>query len=172
MDSSEEVRYLILAAQREGNRILGDMLRPLGLSPSQAEVLRVLADLGPLALVDLGARLVCENGSPSRLVDGLVTAGLVERIPSAEDRRRVRLSLTRDGTKKARAVQRTEAELHELIGKVISAKDRVLVKGVLWDLVSGLPAGDALRLRIKSRPSAESPEGLSPASRPSGRRMG
>jgi DNA-binding MarR family transcriptional regulator len=157
MDSSEEVRYLILAAQREGNRILGDLLRPLGLSPSQAEVLRVLADHGPLALVDLGARLVCENGSPSRLVDGLVTAGLVERIASAEDRRRVRLSLTREGTKRAGAVQRTEAELHELIGNVLSANDRVLAKRVLWALVSGLPAGDALALRIKSRPSAESP---------------
>jgi len=36
--------------QREGNRLLAAELRPLGVTPSQAEVLRVLGDHGPLTL--------------------------------------------------------------------------------------------------------------------------
>jgi len=36
---------------------------------------------------------VCETGSPSRLVDGLVKAGLVERIASSKDQRKVSLTL-------------------------------------------------------------------------------
>ena len=76
MQPIEELRYLILAAQREGNRLFADVLRPLHLTPSQAEVLRVLQDHEPLSLIALGDLLVCETGSPSRLVQGLVFAVL------------------------------------------------------------------------------------------------
>src|SRR5215831_19475198 len=93
MQPVEELRYLILAAQREGNRILAEALRPLGLTPSQAEALRVLQDHEPLSLIALGDLLVCETGSPSRLVQGLVEDGLVERVPSTTDKRMVTLTL-------------------------------------------------------------------------------
>src|SRR5215470_18270697 len=97
----EEYRYLILAAQREGNRLLADALRPLHLTPSQAEALRVLQEHEPLSLIALGDMLVCETGSPSRLVQGLVEDGLVERIPSSTDKRMVTLTLTKLGREMA-----------------------------------------------------------------------
>jgi hypothetical protein len=61
MKVAEELRYLILAIQREGNRLLAAELRPLGVTPSQAEVLRVLRDHGPLTLSALGGLLVAEE---------------------------------------------------------------------------------------------------------------
>src|SRR5262245_41840403 len=97
MQPIEELRYLILAAQREGHRLLAEPLRPLGLTPSQAEVLHVLEDHEPLSLIALGDLLVSETGSPSRLVQGLVEDGLVERLPSAADKRMVTLTLTDRG---------------------------------------------------------------------------
>jgi len=148
----EELRYLILAAQREGNRILGDLLRPAGLTPSQAEVLRVLAEHGPMALMDLGARLVCENGSPSRLVDELVAAGLVARAPAADDRRRVRLSLTSTGRDSAQLAHTVEQQLHDLIAGLIPPQDLEVANRVLWRLVTGRPAGEALATRIADTP--------------------
>jgi hypothetical protein len=45
----EEAALLILAAQREGHRLMASALRPLGVTPAQAEVLQVLADRQPLA---------------------------------------------------------------------------------------------------------------------------
>ena len=69
MRAVEELRYLILAAQREGNRLLAQGLRALGLTPSQAEVLRILSDHQPLTLSALGGLLVCDSGqSPSCLL--------------------------------------------------------------------------------------------------------
>jgi hypothetical protein len=50
MNSIEELRYLILATQREGDRLLSAALEPIGLTTSQAEVLRVLYDYAPLSL--------------------------------------------------------------------------------------------------------------------------
>src|SRR5215468_862851 len=109
MQPVEELRYLILAAQREGNRLLAEALRPLRLTPSQAEALRVLQDHEPLSLIALGDLLVCETGSPSRLVQGLVEAGLVERSPSPTDKRMVTLTLTTLGRERATTVGGLEA---------------------------------------------------------------
>ena len=58
MRDAERLRYLVLAAQREGNRMLTEQLRSLGVTPSQAEGLRVLADRGPLSLKQVGELLV------------------------------------------------------------------------------------------------------------------
>jgi MarR family transcriptional regulator, organic hydroperoxide resistance regulator len=152
MTAAEVFRYLILAAQREGNRLLGDLLKPHGLTPSQAEVLRVLADERRLSLQELGQRLVCETGSPSRLVDGLVKAGYVDRVTTATDRRRVELTLTPSGKRAARRVATVEHELHELIAASIPPDTLEIVNTTLWQLVADRPAGQALALRTTPPP--------------------
>jgi DNA-binding MarR family transcriptional regulator len=147
MNPAEELRYLILGAQREGNRILSDALRPHGLTPSQAEAVRVLGERGPLALLELGRLLVCETGSPSRLVDGLVRAGLVERVDDPADRRRVTLTLTPAGRSAALHVAQAERQLHELLEAVVPPRQLATTIDVLRTLVAGRPAGDALERR-------------------------
>jgi MarR family transcriptional regulator, organic hydroperoxide resistance regulator len=145
---AEELRYLVLAAQREGNRAFARRLRPLGLTPSQAEVLRLLDERQPLSLTGLGELLVCESGTnPSRLVDRLVTTGLVRRDVAEHDRRNVELSLTDDGRTAAGRVAEVEAELYQFIDGALGDRDPSPVTGFLWALVAGRPAGDALRRR-------------------------
>ena len=68
MEEAEEIRYLFLAVQREGNRYFAERLSRLALTPAQAEVLRVLQDHQPLSLLGLGELLVCESRSPSRRI--------------------------------------------------------------------------------------------------------
>src|SRR5215216_2330642 len=93
MGPIEELRYLVLGAQREGARTLAELLRPAGFTAAQAEVIAVLRDAGrPLTLREVGERLVCESGSPSRLVASVVAAGLIERRERPSDRRAVELS--------------------------------------------------------------------------------
>jgi MarR family transcriptional regulator, organic hydroperoxide resistance regulator len=147
MNEAEELRYLVLAAQREGNRMLAKGLRSLGLTPSQAEVLRVLQDHQPLSLMELGGLLVCETGSPSRLVSGLVDAGLVERTPSEADRRMVTLSLTREGEEAASGVAEVEAALHSMISEAFDGDELSGTIAALQRLVAGRPAGEALARR-------------------------
>ncbi len=148
MDAVEEVRYLVLAAQREGNRMLAAALRPLGVTPAQGEVLRLLAERQPLTLSGLGALLVCESGgNPSRLVDRLVAAGLVRREEGAEDRRQVQLTLTPAGHRTARGATEAEAELNARIAKATAGHDLDAVLGFLRALVGDQGAGQALARR-------------------------
>jgi MarR family transcriptional regulator, organic hydroperoxide resistance regulator len=142
-----ELRYLVLAAQRDGNRLLAEALRPLGLTSAQAEVLGVLAARAPLSLHALGERLVCETGSPSRLVASMVRAGWLERRPAPDDARRIGLSLTPTGAALAAQAAAVEAEFLAELGELLGDAPLAALNAALWRLVARLPSGKALRLR-------------------------
>jgi DNA-binding MarR family transcriptional regulator len=146
---AELLHYLVLAAQREGNRRLIRGLRPVGLTPPQAEVLRILCDHAPLSLAGLGELLVCESGtSPSRLVDRLVGGGLVERVIATDDRRSVALSLTDAGHAAAGVVGEVQARLHADLDAATRGMDLCPVIEVLRLLSAGEPGGNALQNRV------------------------
>jgi MarR family transcriptional regulator, organic hydroperoxide resistance regulator len=158
MRAAEELRYLILAIQRGGNRLLTNELRPLGLTPSQAEVLRVLEDHQPLTLRGLGALLVCETGdNPSRLVDRLVAAGLVSRDADPTDRRHVTLSLTGDGHALAREVGAVEERLYQTIDSLTAGLPLDGALALLRPFAAAFPNGQALSRRQQLREGANPP---------------
>ena len=158
MRPAEELRYLILAIQREGNRLLATELRPLGVTPSQAEVIRVLADHQPLTLFGLGQLLVCETGSsPSRLVDRLVAAGLVRRDTDPGDRRQVQLRLTEDGQRLAARVADVEQRLYETIDELTATAPVPEALALLRSFAGAFPAGQAVARRAELQREARSP---------------
>lgn len=153
MEPAEELRYLILAAQRAGNGLLAGALRPLGFTPSQAEVLRVLDEFEPLSLGQLGGLLVCETGSPSRLVAGLVERALVKRVPASDDARAIELRLSPKGRAAIKDIREVEASLSRLITDTLARKDAEAMIRNLRALVKGTPPGEALEhRRLKKRP--------------------
>ena len=149
MRTAEQVRYLILAAQREGNRLLMTLLSELVLTPAQSEALRIIADHGPLALRDLGGMLVCDSGtSPSRLVDRLVAAGLVTRDGSTHDRRQIQLKVTPSGKEKADRVRAIEERIYESIDSTLDADDTEALLGALRALTQDSAARGAFEKRL------------------------
>jgi MarR family transcriptional regulator, organic hydroperoxide resistance regulator len=151
MRSAEQFRYLVLAAQREGNRQLAAALAPVGLTPAQSEVLRIVGENAPLTLTSLGGMLVCESGTnPSRLVDKLVGAGLVDRTPDTADRRQVVLTLTETGKAAEAGVREIERQLYSLIDQALGDQLSSL-NASLSRVVAGSASGEALAARIAGR---------------------
>jgi MarR family transcriptional regulator, organic hydroperoxide resistance regulator len=147
--TAEQLRYLILAAQREGNRQLTMLLSTIDVTPAQSETLRIIADHGPLALRELGDMLVCDTGtSPSRIVDRLVTAGLVQRSPSEDDRRQIKLTLTPQGRDKAHRVAEIENQLYDLLDRASEGTDIDAFIAFLLAFTRQAPAGLALANRL------------------------
>ena len=105
MDPLFEFALSVKAVERQLEHWMTEAMRPLGITPAQADALVVIGSAEPISLKDLGDLLIAEAGHPSRLVDRLVEAGLVTRKPSTEDRRRVALSLTASGRRLARRVE-------------------------------------------------------------------
>jgi DNA-binding MarR family transcriptional regulator len=152
MRAEEELRFLILAAQREGSRSFSAALAPLELTPAQAEVIRCLADAGPISLRTLGEMLVCESGSPSRLVDSLVGRELVERREDSRDRRSVVLKLTAVGARLDRAVRKVEDALYDGIARQLNSEAIRAALELLRPVVAGTIAGDAIARRKAIKP--------------------
>src|SRR3712207_9474824 len=98
-------------------------MRPLGLTGAQADALTVIRHAQPISLRELGELLIAEAGHPSRLVDRLVSQGLVERREAPEDRRRIVLSLTPDGRRLERRAERASQELLELGSALLGDRD-------------------------------------------------
>ena len=148
MQKGEELRYLFLAVQREGNRQLVEVLRPLGLTPAQAEVLQVLEQYAPMTLIELGERLVCETGSPSRLVNSMVKAGWVEKKRSPDDGRAVALSLTEKAQAVMPELNLVENAYNQNVGELIDPDTMQLAIDLLWKLAEDTESGKALKHRI------------------------
>lgn len=149
MRTAELLRYLILAAQREGNRQLTLWLAELGVTPAQSEALRILAEHEPLALGELGDMLVCDTGaSPSRIVERLVAAGLVQRAASEHDRRQVRLTLTARGRETAARVAGIENQFYDLLDQAGEGADIDAFITFLRAFTRQAPAGIALAKRL------------------------
>ena len=151
MSPLQELRFLILAAQRTGSRMMTGVLKPLGLTPAQSEVLEVLREFGPISLNTLGGLLVCEAGSPSRLVAGLVDRGLVARGSDATDRRAIELSLTAAGETLLAQASGMESGLGRMIEGAVSSEEIAALNATLRKLVAGSTAGSAVARR-KSGP--------------------
>lgn len=155
MEPIEEFRYLVLAAQREGSRALAAALKPHGLTPSQAEAIAVLRDAQrPLTVREIGQRLVCEGGSPSRLMSTLARKGLVESSASPVDGRITLLSLTPAGTEAAQAVSQIEQDLYSALSMMVDDHQVSAALPVLRALVAPLSTGQALNRRIADKRAA------------------
>ncbi|MBH1937363.1 winged helix-turn-helix transcriptional regulator [Streptomyces sp. AV19] len=102
-------------------------------------VLAALADFGPHAQRDLGARLSIDPSDMTKILDELVARGHVDRTRDPRDRRRFSVAVSPSGvrelarlTAEARAVQdevlapldaRERERLHALLAKVFAHRD-------------------------------------------------
>lgn len=71
----------------------------LELSPAQCHLLNLIEPDRPVAMGELASALACDASNVTGLVDRLESRGLLQRSPSAEDRRVKVLSLTPLGTR-------------------------------------------------------------------------
>ena len=85
----------LVAASRNWKRYLDLQFRELGLSQARWSVLFELSRNEQVTQIELARILVIEPATLVRLLDGLENAGLIERRPSAEDRRAKTLHLTK-----------------------------------------------------------------------------
>lgn len=110
-----EVADLLGHAVRRLHRGTNEALAPLGLSRTQARVVRLLAD-GPLRMTAIAERLAVVPRTVTDLVDGVESAGLVARRPDPEDRRATFVALTPEGR---RLLDRLHAARRESARRVL-----------------------------------------------------
>jgi MarR family transcriptional regulator, 2-MHQ and catechol-resistance regulon repressor len=79
---------------------------------------------GALPINEIGKKVLLTSGSITVAVDRLEAKGLVERRPSADDRRAKIVHLTREGRKLAASAYAEHAADMERLASVLSASER------------------------------------------------
>jgi DNA-binding MarR family transcriptional regulator len=133
------------AAAREAWSIMEDLVtqsrrdtsvrvQELGLAPRQANALRRLDPDEPIAMSALAELLQCDNSNVTQIVDRLEADGLVERHPSATDRRVKTLVLTAHGREVREEVARRMTEPPPLLA-ALRGEDARLLRDALRRMV-------------------------------------
>ncbi|CAO5192952.1 putative transcription regulator protein [Frankia sp. AiPs1] len=97
-ETGDEVVDLVLAAGHRVRRAVDEALRAgVGLTLRRFKILSLLEDAGPCRLRDLADTVRVAPRTMTETVDGLESAGLIERRPHPADRRAVLVTLTPAG---------------------------------------------------------------------------
>ncbi|MBY7141881.1 MarR family transcriptional regulator [Virgibacillus sp. NKC19-3] len=139
LKEAEKFRYLILAVQRQGNKLFKEYLKEIGVTPSQAEVISILKNKENMTLKDLGRLLICEEGSPSRLVERMVKDQLIERVRDENDSRFIRLVLTSLGHEKYSLIIKAEANMYTLLQQIYTKDELQVSNQILSKLLIDTP---------------------------------
>jgi DNA-binding MarR family transcriptional regulator len=101
------------------------------------ELLAAVASAEPATLNQISAKV--KRGAPavSRAIDALVRAGLVDRQPDPENRRRLALRLTEAGRERLTRPPAADASLEGRIGKLAHSEMRALERG--FEILERLP---------------------------------
>jgi MarR family transcriptional regulator, organic hydroperoxide resistance regulator len=137
-DRSVRVWFRLIRLEARMQSAVGERLREVGVSIPQCDVLTTLTEKEGVSQQELAKRLYVTKGNISGLIDRLAEADLVERRPTANDRRQHAIHLTDAGramADKAIAVQRRwiAATLGRMAEEDLEALEAHLVK--LRDIV-------------------------------------
>ena len=96
----------ILLLQSFVKSSLLQVLKPYELSLEQFNVLRILRGQGDqsLNLRDIQKRMISKMSNTTRLIDKLISKGLVNRIQCPENRRKIEVNITSKGLKQLEAL--------------------------------------------------------------------
>jgi|SRR3954447_17304596 DNA-binding MarR family transcriptional regulator len=114
----------------------GDMAAAKALGQQRA-LLMAVGELEPATLNQIAARV--KRGAPavSRSIDALVRAGLVDRQPDPDNRRRLALKLTDLGRQHLNRPPASDASLEGRMGKLAHSELRALERG--FEILERLP---------------------------------
>ncbi|RJP76243.1 MAG: MarR family transcriptional regulator [Desulfobacteraceae bacterium] len=89
--------FAIYACSRSLTRLYRPLLNQLGITYPQYLVMLVLWENSPQSVTGLGERLFLDSGTLTPLLKRMESNGLVERIRSREDERKVLIKVTEKG---------------------------------------------------------------------------
>ena len=105
--------------------------KEIGISGAQLFVLQQLAEAPARSVNELAERTSTHQSSVSTVVSRLVERGLARRAPSAEDGRRMEISISDQGRKLQQAAPRTvQMTMQEVLRRMDPAQVRALADGL------------------------------------------
>jgi MarR family 2-MHQ and catechol resistance regulon transcriptional repressor len=120
------------------SRLTYENIRSFGLTTPQFAALECLGHLGPMMIGGLCRKMLVSGGNMTVVLDNLEKEGLVERVPSKDDRRAILVRLTAKGSKLFDDVFIKHAQYVASIASVMTEKEQETLSALLKKLGTGL----------------------------------
>jgi DNA-binding MarR family transcriptional regulator len=137
-NETSQILEALSALTRELTRASGVPDDGPPMTSTQRLALFEVAVRGPVRLSELAERMGITAPTASRAVDALVCHDLLERRPDPDDRRAVRIDLTRPGRKQVEERRARAAAALEPIVSALSTQDRGQLAALLTRLAASL----------------------------------
>lgn len=141
LEPGHELALSVLLTREHLTRLLDErVFRPAGLTDSQFNVLRILQG-GPAEGTTIGEirrRIISRSADVPRLVDRLVSLGLVARRPNQKDRRSCHVLLTKAGEACQASLSPVHASVLRELETLLPAPERALLLDLLERLRDGI----------------------------------
>ncbi len=115
--------FLTVRTARSMKKMLDARLSEFGVTSSQHTVLSTLAENDGLSLSEIGKRIYLDKPAITGLADRLEKDGLVERRRTSEDRRVIRLYLTKKGQNLLQRFEKIATEVDQDLVQVLSSSE-------------------------------------------------
>ncbi len=129
---------MLLRAREAVTRAFRPHLRDHGVTDQQWRILRALADMGQVELLELSRRCMIQPPSLSRTVPALVERGLVFREEHPSDRRRTLVALTDDGMELFRVIAAESVRIYRGLVACIGEEELEELYGMLTHVIEGV----------------------------------
>ncbi len=130
------VCFLLSRAAQSAQKHLRHLLEPYGITPAQYLIIECLWVVDGLSPKLLGELLRFDSATLTGLIDRLERAGFVVRERNPDDRRAIRVCLTKKGAAQKEELRALRLRANEEILQGFPARQRVLLKNTLAELIS------------------------------------
>jgi DNA-binding MarR family transcriptional regulator len=145
MRQSSQGGFLLAKIHQLGGRIFARLLREHGvgqLNPAQGRIMFVLWQEDGIPFTALARRTQLDKSTLTSMVDRLERAGLVQRVPSKEDRRQIILHRTQKDRRLESLYVTVSREMNEVFYKGLSAHDATRLDSDLARILANLEEHD------------------------------
>jgi MarR family 2-MHQ and catechol resistance regulon transcriptional repressor len=122
-------------------KLTQEHIRTFGLTEPQFGALECLGHLGPMTIGQLCKKQLVSGGNMTVVVDNLEKEGLVERVPSKQDRRSILVRLTDKGRKLFDQIFSEHAQYVAKLASVLTESEQEELGKLLKKLGVSLSAG-------------------------------
>lgn len=139
MQKTDCIFFQFAKAYQLGNRFLTQKVSELNLTSVQAMILGFLDHEDQITSSELGKRAELDSATLTGILDRLEAAGFIERRGNPDDRRSIRIHLTRKGKSMAREAARVIEEANKEFLQVLTEEQKRDLHGIIQTLRFNTP---------------------------------
>ena len=134
MKADNCIFFQLAKASQTGTKFLHAKVSGLNITPVQAMIIGFLSEQDQIMAGELGKKVEMDSATLTGILDRLETAQLIERKGNPDDRRSIKIHLTRQGRETGQEAQRVIEEANKEFLATFTENEKQVLRGLIKKL--------------------------------------